>query len=69
MSVKIKVEINSDVVEGIRQALKKRHNYIYSGTNEDLAMNLIESIEATPGEELMDVLLGCLSPEELLDGE
>jgi len=63
---RIKVEIDSDVMKELRQSLKERHEYTYSGSDEDLAMNLIDSLEGMPGDELVDVLLGCLSPEELL---
>ncbi len=66
MSVKIKVEINSDVVKDMRRFLKKHHNYVYRSTDYDLATAFIESIETMPSKELVEVLLGCCSPEELL---
>jgi len=66
---KIKVEVDSDTIIELRQSLKERHKYTYSGSDEDLAVNLIDSLETMPGTELVDVLLGCCSPEELLEGE
>jgi len=63
---KIKIEIDSCVVAELRDALNKHHSYTYLGSDDDLAKCFTDSVETLPGDELVQILLGDCSPEDLL---
>lgn len=63
---KIKVEINCCVIAELRDALNKYYSYTYHGSDSDLVKCFTDSIETLPGDELVQILLGDCSPEDLL---